>query len=170
MKTSTIAAVLVLVAVAIGVLAGTLLLTPSGTLVVGVTDAPSTGNVTHIYLNITDITLQGSGNSSTTYKVNATSFDLLTLTNVTKILGKNSVPAGNYTMVRFSVTGAKATIGGVNVTLTVPSSEIKVPMHFTIASGKTTVIVLDVVADETAISTSHNLRPTVTGMETQPPS
>ncbi len=170
MRTSTVAAALVLVAIVVGVLAGSLLLTPSGTLVVGVTDAPSGGNVTHIYLNITDITLQGSGNSSTTYRVNSTGFDLLALTNVTKMLGKNSVPAGNYTMVRFSVTGAKATINGVNVTLTVPSSEIKVPMHFSVASGKTTMIVLDIVADETAISASHNLRPTVTGMETQPPS
>lgn len=162
---------LVLAAVVIGALAGSLLLSaPTGALVIGVKDAPSTGSVTHIYLNITDITLQGSGNSSTTYRVNATSFDLLALTNVTKMLGKNSIPTGNYTMVRFSVTGAKATISGANVTLTVPSGEIKVPVHFTIAAGKTTTVVLDITADETAISASHNLRPTVTGMETQPPS
>lgn len=160
----------VIAVVAVGAMAAIYLMSPSGSLVIGVKDAPSTGSVTHIYLTITDLTLQGSGNSSTTYKVNATSFDLLKLTNVTKMLGKESVPAGNYTMIRFSVTKSIATVSGANVTLTVPSGEIKVPMHFTVASGKTTTVVLDITADMTAISASHNLRPTVIGLETKPPS
>lgn len=160
----------VLVVVVAGVAAVVFLMAPSGSLIVGVKDAPSTGAVSHIYLTITDITLQGTGNSSTTFKVNATTFDLLALQNVTKMLGKNSVPVGNYTMVRFGVTKAVATVSGANVTLTVPSGQIKVPMQFTIASGKTTTIVLDITADMTAISASNNLRPTVTGEETVPPS
>lgn len=171
MKTSTAAAAVVVIAVVVvGVVAAVFLMAPTGSLVIGVKDAPSTGAVSSIYLTITDITLQGSGNSSTTYKVNATTFDLFKLTNVTKMLGKNSVPVGNYTMVRFSVTSAVATISGSNVTLTVPSGEIKVPFHFTVASGKTTTVVLDITADMTAISASQNLRPVVTGEETVPPS
>lgn len=171
MKTSIIVAAVVVVAVVAGGVAAAIFLMPSGgNLVIGVKDAPSTGAVSHIYLTITDLTLQGNGNSSTSYKLNATTFDLLKLTNVTKWLGKNSIPAGNYTMVRFSVTKAIATVSGSNVTLTVPSGEIKVPMHFTIASGKTTTVVLDITADMTAISTSQNLRPVVTGLETKPPS
>lgn len=170
MKTSTVAAVVVVVAVVVvGVVAAVFLMAPTGNLIIGVKDAPSTGTVSSIFLTITDITLQGSGNSSTTYKVNATTFDLFKLTDVTKMLGKNSVPAGNYTMVRFSVTKAVATISGSNVTLTVPSGEIKVPVHITVASGKTTTVVLDITADMTAISASQNLRPTVTGEETVPP-
>ncbi len=170
MRTSTVAAVLVLIAVVVGVSAAYFLNAPTGTLVIGVKDAPSGSDVTHIYLTMTDITLQGDGNSSTTYKVNATTFDLLSLQNVTKMLGKNSVPVGNYTMVRFTVTAAVATVSGSNVTLNVPSGEIKVPMHFNVLSGKTTTIVLDITADMTAISASHNLRPTVTGAVTIPPS
>ena len=170
MKQTTVAGILVIAVVAVAVVAAVLLASPSGSLVIGVKDAPSTGAVTSIYLTITDITLQGSGNSSTNYKVNATTFDLLKLSNVTKMIGKNSVPVGNYTMVRFSVTSAVATISGKNVTLTVPSGEIKVPVHFSIASGKTTTVVLDITADMTAISASGNLRPTVTGLETVPPS
>ena len=171
MKTSiAMAAAVVVVVIAVGVVAAMYLMSPSGYLVVGVKDAHSTGSVTHIYLTMTDLTLQGAGNSSTSYKVNATTFDLLTLTNVTKMLGKNSVPAGNYTMIRFSVTKAVATVAGTNVTLMVPSGEIKVPFHFTIASGKTTTVVLDIAADLTAISASGNLRPTVTGLQTSPPS
>ncbi len=171
MKTSTLlAAVVLVVVVGAGVAAATLLTTPTGSLVIGVKDAPSTGNVSHIYLTITDMTLQGSANSSTTYKVNATTFDLLKLANVTKMLGKNTVPAGNYTMVRFSVTKAIATISGSNVTLKVPSGQIKVPFHFTVAAGKTTTVVLEIEADMTEISASNNLRPTVIGVEAAPPS
>ena len=165
-----VAAVVLIAVVAAGVVTAVFLMAPTGSLVIGVKDAPSSGAVSHIYLTITDMTLQGSGNASTTYKVNATTFDLLKLTNVTKMLGKDSVPAGNYTMVRFSVTKAIATVSGSNVTLTLPSGEIKVPFHFTVASGKTTTVVLDITADMTAISASQNLRPTVTGLETVPPS
>lgn len=170
LKTSTLLAGVVLVVVVVaGAAAAIFLITPTGSLVIGVKDAPSTGSVSHIYLTISDITLQGSGNSSNTYKVNATTFDLLKLTNVTKMLGKNSVPAGDYTMVRFSVTKAIATVSGSNVTLKVPSGQIKVPFRFTVASGKTTTVVLDIMADMTAISASNNLRPTVTGLEAGPP-
>ncbi|MDG6910074.1 MAG: DUF4382 domain-containing protein [Nitrososphaerota archaeon] len=172
LKTITVAvAVVVLVVVAVGAAAVVFLMAPTGSLIVGVKDSPSTGAVSHIYLTISDIVLQGgSSNASTTFKVNATTFDLLALQNVTKMLGKNSVPAGNYTMVRFEVTKAIATVSGTNVTLTVPSGQIKVPMQFSIASGKSTTIVLDITADMTAISASNNLRPTVTGQETAPPS
>ena len=171
MKTAAVAlAGLVVVVVVVGAAAVLFSMPPTGSLIVGVKDAPSTGAVSHIYLTITDIVLQGSGNMSTTFKVNATTFDLLALQNVTKMLGKNSVPVGNYTMVRFGVTQAMATVSGTNVTLTVPSGQIKVPMQFSVASGKTTTIVLDITADMTAISASNNLRPTVTGLETVPPS
>jgi hypothetical protein len=170
LKTLVVAAVVVVVVVVVGVAAAVLLMSPSGSLIVGVTDAPSTGTVSHVYLSITDIVLQGAGNSSVTFKVNATTFDLLALQNVSKMLGKNSVPVGNYTMVRFGVTAAVATVSGKNVTLTVPSGQIKVPMHFVVAAGKTTTIVLDITADMTAISASNALRPTVTGEETIPPS
>jgi uncharacterized protein DUF4382 len=165
-----VAAVAVIAVIAIVGVTALVLMSRTGNLVVGVKDAPSNSSVSHIYLTITDLTLQGSGNSSVTYKVNATTFDLIKLTNVTKMLGKNSVPSGNYTMIRFTVTSAIATVSGKNVTLNVPSGELKVPFHFTVATGKTTTVVLDITADMTAISTSSNLRPVVTGEETVPPS
>lgn len=137
----------------------------TGTVVVGITDSPVPGNVTHIYLTITDITLQTESNSSVTYKVNATTFDLIGLTNVTKLLGPNSVPVGNYTMIRFNVTSAVATIAGANQTLNVPSGQVKVPLttqKLEVKAGMTTKVVLDVVPDMTNVSTSYNLRPVVT--------
>ncbi len=170
MRPLAVAALLVLTAAVVGAAAASIFAAPGGSLVVGVKDAPSGGSVSHLYLTITDLMLQGSGNASTSYKVNATTFDLFRLTNVVKFLGTETVPAGNYTMVRFAVTKAVATVSGTNVTLSVPSGELKVPFHFTVVSGKTTTVVLDITADMTAISASGNLRPTVTGLEAVPPS
>jgi hypothetical protein len=159
MKTWLLAAVLVVILAVAG--GGALLISggSSGTLVVGVTDSPTF--VSHLYLTVSDITLRGDSNSTASYKVNSTQFDLLLLTNVTKMLGTNHITAGNYTMIRFTVVSAIATIGGANVTLTVPSGEVKVPIHFQIQSGKTTVLVLDITADMTNVSASHNLSPVV---------
>ncbi len=163
MKTSTIAAagVIVVVLAAVGA-AYVFLGAPTGTLVVKVTDTP-VSTASHIYLSVSTIVLQGNGNSSTSFKVNDTKFDLLSMLNVTKLLGSNKVPAGNYTMIRFNVTSASATINGVNVTLNVPSGEIKVPLHpqVQVKSGMTTTVVLDITVDATNISASSNLRPTV---------
>jgi uncharacterized protein DUF4382 len=159
---ASLVVVAVIVVAAIGVGAFYLLNRPTGTLVMGVTDSPpATSNVTHVYLTITGIMLQGPA-GNTTYNLSSTQFDLLKLTNVTKFLGTNKIPVGNYTMVRFNVSSAIATISGVNVTLTVPSGEVKVPIHFEVQSGKTTTVVLDITADMTNISVSHNFRPVVT--------
>ena len=162
MKTALLLIVAAVVVVAAAAGALYVLNRPTGTLVIGVTDSPLNSNVTHVYLMISGIILQGENNSTTAYNVNSTQFDLLSLTNVTKLLGPNSVPVGNYTMIRFNVTSAIATISGTNVTLTVPSGQVKVPIHFEVQSSKTTTVVLDIAADMTNISASHNFRPVVT--------
>jgi Domain of unknown function (DUF4382) len=164
LKNSAVVVVVVVLIVVAAVAGGTYLLLrgPStGTLAIGVTDAPVGSNVTHIYLTISSIVLQSSDNATTTFKVNATQFDLLSFVDVTEMLGSDSIPAANYTMIRFNVTGAQATISGVNVTLTVPSQEVKVPIHFEVQANKTTTVVLDITVDTTNISAAHNLRPVV---------
>ncbi len=136
-------------------------LTPRGNGVVdiGVIDGPV--NATHIYMTITNITLQSESNTTVNYKVGPVSFDLLSFVSVTKFLGNVSIPAGNYTMIRFTVTAATATRSGSNTTLTVPSGQIKVPVHFQVKSGEYTTIVLDIVPNMTNISASLNLSPVV---------
>jgi hypothetical protein len=158
----TIVAVVVIAVVALGA-AVFLFSAPSagqGSISIGFTDAPVQG-VTHIYITISNIMLQGTGDTSVSYS-SGTQFDLLGLLNVTKMLGTTQVPAGNYTMIRFTLASAVATIASSNVTLKVPSGEIKVPVSFQIKSGATTSIVLDISADMTNISASGNLRPVVT--------
>src|SRR5579875_3761752 len=102
-----------------------------GTLAIGVHDSPIAGE-THLYLTISNIELQGSDNNTVTYQKGSVTFDLLSLVNVSKMLGNVSVPSGNYTMIRFSILSATAVIGGVNVTLNVPSLQVKVPLSFEI--------------------------------------
>lgn len=133
----------------------------SGTLTLEVTDAPVAG-VSHIYLTISGIELQGSGNTTSSFSSSSRQFDLLALVNVTQILGVSKLPTGNYSMIRFDVSSAVATIGGTNVTLAVPSGQVKVPISLQIKSGATTTVVLDITADMTNISASYNLRPVVT--------
>jgi hypothetical protein len=133
----------------------------SGSLVIGVTDSPTASTVSHVYITMSDITLQGASNSTASYKVNSGQFDLLALVNVTKLMGTNQVSAGNYTMIRFTIVSAIATISGANVTLTVPSGELKVPIHFEVQSGKTTTMVLDITVNAITISASQNLSPVV---------
>ncbi len=163
MKTSTVAVIVVLVVLAVAAGAAYVVYgSPTGTLNIKVTDSPISG-VSHIYLAVSSVTLQGTGNGTTSFTVNSTRFDLFSLVNVTALLGSNKVPAGNYTMIRFNVTSATATVNGANVTLNVPSEQIKVPLHpqVQVKSGMTTTVVLDITADMTSISASGNLRPTV---------
>lgn len=132
----------------------------TGTLTVQVKDA--TSNVSNLYLTISNVELQGSGNSTTTFKTVTITFDLLAFVNVTRILENDSVLVGNYTMIRFTIVSAVATIDGVNESLTVPSTHVRVPTQFQVTSGKTTTIVLEINPGWINISASRNLRPVVT--------
>ncbi len=165
MKLTALGAVLVTALIVGGAAAYFLTLGPTGTLAVGVTDAPVPSNVSHLYLTITDITLQNDAGASYVYKVNATTFDLLHLANLTKFLGASQVPTGNYTMLRFNVTSAVATVAGANVTVNVPSAEMKVAFSsqkLEVRQGASVTLVLDINPMMTNISSSLNLRPEVT--------
>ncbi len=164
-KRSAIITLILLVVLVLGVTGAYYGLSSSayGTVSIGVKDQP-VQSITHLYLTMSNIELQGNGNSTSTFQSGSiTSFDLLSLVNVSKMLGNESVHPGNYTMIRFTIVSAVASIGGKNVTLNVPSNEVKVPIHFEITSGKVTTIILDITADNTQISSSMNFRPVVIG-------
>lgn len=166
MKRSTILAASAVIVVGLAVAAVASLSsfqTPGkGTLSIGVTDRP-VGVVSHIYLTISNIELQGEANTTVSYHFGPTQLDLLLLVNFTKMLGDVKVPAGNYSMIRFMVASPIATINGQNISLRIPSGEIKIPLSFQIKSGATTSIVIDITDDYmNDISASGNLRPVVT--------
>lgn len=135
-----------------------------GTASVGFQGEPENG-ISHLYLNVSEIDFQGGPNTTdAVYLSSSTNFDLLSLVNVTKLLGDVSIWPGHYVMIRFVVNSAVATIGGKNVTLKLPSGEVKVPLQFDVASGHVTNIVLTIYADNIQIIHNHILRPVVTGV------
>jgi hypothetical protein len=135
-----------------------------GTASVGFQGNPESG-VSHIYLTISQITFQGGVNTTDAVYLNSpVTFDLLSLVNVTRMLGDFQVNPGHYNMIRFVVSSAIATIHGVNTTLKLPSGEVKVPIQFDVVHGMATSIVLNIAADDTLIVHSHILRPVVTGV------
>jgi hypothetical protein len=169
--------------VAIAVILNVLLITGTGAGVHYLAPALSNGNasvgfqgtqesgVTHIYLTITDITFQGGSNTTdSVYFTSPTTIDLLSLVDVTKMLGDVSVSPGHYNMIRFDVSSAVATISGYNQTLKVPSGEVKAPVQFDVARGQTTSIILTISADDILIVHNHILRPVVVGAQVIGPS
>jgi hypothetical protein len=86
--------------------------------------------------------------------------NLFTVLNASKVLGKASLPAGKYTELRFNVSKVIVTISGVNVTYTISSGFLKIPITGTGAQayGALTVNVeLDL-----SFKTSEILNPTLT--------
>ena len=71
--------------------------------------------------------------------------DLVTLTNVSKLLASSAIPTGKYTQIRIvvnSVTGMM--LDGTNVTFTVPSGELKTTHPFNLTAGSTEKLTLEI--------------------------
>jgi len=107
------------------------------------------------------------------------SFDLLALKNenITEEAATGPVQPGNYTMIRMHVVKGlaftNATLddeAGTIIPLNIPSTELKIPVHFEIKAGQTTTIILDITADSVQIASNpeHNLRPVVKPIVTPP--
>lgn len=85
----------------------------------------TTGNPDPIYITIQSVELHSkSGNWITLFNKSLT----VQLNDNLSFLSSLRIPAGNYTEVRILVKSATITIGNVNVTLTVPSNKIEVPI------------------------------------------
>ncbi len=137
----------------------------TGTLVVMLTDAPV--NLTHLNVTLDSISAHRQGYGNETWvnlafvnNVTEVYFDLLALQDVAMNLSITEIPPGNYTMIKMHVKTANATYANGNTTdLDVPSEHIKVIIHFEIAKGGTTAVLIDMQADWVAVSRSKKLRP-----------
>ncbi len=85
----------------------------------------TTGNSDPVYLTVTSIMLHSKSGQWITVS-NATKTVLLS-SNLS-FLASSTVPAGNYTEVRLVISSATVTIGGINLSITVPSGVIKIPI------------------------------------------
>src|SRR2546425_12622008 len=156
---------LVLVLVVVGGVVGFLFYAPSN-VQISIRDPPQQSydtSIAAIFVTLTSIDIHaanaGSDSGWHTITTGAT-VNLFTVLNVSKVLGKASLPAGKYTELRFNVSKVVVTISGVNVTYTIPSGSLKIPITGTGAQayGSLTVNVeLDL-----SFKTSEILSPTLT--------
>ena len=130
-----------------------------GTLDVFVTDAPpanvtpangTPGNVTWSHVYVTFAVLQAHEANATNesgwhdFNVSQT-IDLMSVKTASALLGSAQLPAGEYTQLRIVVEKAwGVTSTGKSYNFTVPSGDLKTDDPFTVATGQTTSLTLDV--------------------------
>jgi hypothetical protein len=80
-------------------------------------------------------------------------FDLLKLENVTRDLAVGKLPVGNFSKIRLKIDTANATLSdGRKIDLNVPSGHIDLQVKFEIKGGKTTSLIIDIIADKVQIA------------------
>jgi hypothetical protein len=124
---------LVLVLVVVGGVVGFLFYAPSN-VQISIRDPPQQPydpSIQAIYVTFTSIDIHTANAASDsgwhTITTEAT-VNLFTVLNASKVLDKASLPAGKYTELRFNVSKVVVTKSGVNVTYTIPSGSLKIPI------------------------------------------
>ena len=134
----------VLAMIIIGAIAGYIFYTSyvPGTLTLTITDpaqAPPGSSqqydptITDIYVNMSGfqahVAGQGDNSGWTPMAISTQRIDMMTVLNVSKILGTMKFSAGKYDSFRFNVTGVKVNfVNGTTASYTVPSGALKVPI------------------------------------------
>ena len=155
---------LVLVLVVVGGVVGFLFYAPSN-VQISIRDPPQQPydpSITGIFVTFTiDVHSANAGSDSGWHTITTgATVNLFTVLNASKVLGKASLPAGKYTELRFNISKVIVTISGGNVTYTIPSGSLKIPITGAGAQayGALTVNVeLDL-----SFKTSEILNPTLT--------
>lgn len=118
------------------------------------------GNVTAINITFTSIAIHSvvENESWITLTGNTTTINLLDIINSSEKLGSFSVPAGNYTQLRFMVSNATAVIDGQTYVLEIPSgSQTGLKVHFdsilALKAGQSVNMTIDIQVDD---SDMHN--------------
>ena len=166
----------VLAILIIGAIAGYLFYTSyvPGTLTLTITDpaqAPP-GNsqqydptIAHIYVNVSgfQVHIAGQGDSSgwTPMAISTQTVDMMSVLNVSKILGTMKFSAGKYDSFRFNVTGVSVNfVSSSTATYTVPSGSLKVPVpnggfQITATSSVTVLLTLSFNSNEILAMNGH---------------
>ncbi len=103
-----------------------------GTLAVLLTDPPNAPvGVTKVYVTYVDLAVHVSGmdnNSGWTILKTSGSIELMGTVNISQTISSARISSGSYNLVRFDITNAVVTYGGLNYTAFVPTSVLTVPI------------------------------------------
>ena len=143
--------------------------TGNGTIAVTIKDALVDFNtVQSLSVTISDIQLHSAGMDDNsgwiTLNTSPKTIDLLTVRTVDALFAQAAIPSGEYTQIRFGISGAKATIAGVgNVDVRVPSGKMKIVQTVKVDSNQLSVLTLDFAADQSLLSTGngYSLKPVI---------
>jgi hypothetical protein len=148
MKNARLWALAIAVLVIVGGVAAYFLLY-EGAVAVYVKDAP--GAWDHVWVTFSGVAIHESGQDNASWKnVSSTqqTVDLASLTNVSQLLGKVSLNPGHYEQIRLSVVKVTGQLNGstqiVNITLPPDNATLKIVGQFTISSGQTTAVTVDI--------------------------
>jgi hypothetical protein len=124
---------LLLALVVIGGVVGFLFVAPANAQI-SIKDPPQQSydsSIQAIYVSFTSVEIHSAnaGNDSGWHTIiTSATVNLFTVLNASKVLGKASLPPGKYTELRFNVSKVMVTVSGVNVTYTIPSGSLKIPI------------------------------------------
>jgi hypothetical protein len=123
-----------------------------GNVAVYVKDAP--GAWAHVYVTFSAVAIHESGKDNATWNTVSSSkatVDLAALTNVSQLLGSVRLSPGHYEQIRLNVVNVTGVLAGtsVSVGITVPpdNATLKLAGQFTVASGATTTLTVDIHLD-----------------------
>ncbi len=158
----------ILAVLAISAAGGYLLYAPAP-VTLRLTDPPPQSydsSITSITVTFTKIEIHsaGAGNDSGWHTIMTSgTVDLLTVLNVSKVLGTASIQAGKYTEIRFFISQTIITISGVSVPYSVPSANqtgFKVPITgggLQVTGGLSASVQLDLAFRNSEIMNNVNL-------------
>ncbi len=155
MKKTALLAIGIAILVVVGGLAAYFLVY-QGSVAVYVKDA--SGPWSHVFVTFSSVAIHESGKDNATWTTISTStqtVDLATLTNFSRLLGDARLNPGHYEQIRLGVVNASGILIGTtaSVTIAVPpdNATLKVPGQFSVSSGKTTTVTLDIMLDASIV-------------------
>ncbi|MBE0461777.1 MAG: DUF4382 domain-containing protein [Candidatus Aminicenantes bacterium] len=114
------------------------------------TDLP-VDDAEEIWVTISEINVYKEEEGFITLSTKTMEYDLLELRNTEVLMLEAELSKGTYTQIRLVVDAGQIVIGGESIPMTVPSSEIKIPIVFNVMEDGTTEVLLDFDAEQSIL-------------------
>ncbi len=114
------------------------------------TDLP-VDDAEEIWVTISEINVHKEEEGFITLWTGNMEYDLLVLRDIEELILDTELSKGTYTQIRLVVDAGRIVIEGESIPMTVPSSEVKIPVVFHVLNDGTTEVVLDFDAEQSIL-------------------